>query len=297
MLATLSRQRHALALTAAAASWGIATVIAKRAVAEIPPIKLLPIQLVSSLALLAPVLALRRHDLAWSPDLRRLGALGVLNPGIAYAFSMLGLAQIAASLSVLLWATEPLLILLLAWWILGERISRRLIAAAALAMLGVLLVVFESGRTGRPLGIVLTLAGVGACAVYTVTARKWITSESSIQVVTLQQGAALAFALLLLGAMSSSTGSGISNVSATAWISAIVSGLLYYGAAFWLYLTGLRHVPAAWAGLFINLIPVFGVAAGIRFLDERLSPRQWLGAALILTTMSLVTHGQGVTED
>ena len=43
-----------------------------------------------------------------------LGRLGLLNPGAAYALSLLGLTTITASLSVLLWALEPLMILFLA---------------------------------------------------------------------------------------------------------------------------------------------------------------------------------------
>ena len=43
---------------------------------------------------------------------------------------------------------------------------------------------------------------------------------------------------------------------------AAASGILYYGLAFWLYLTGLQHVTASYAGAFLPLIPVFGVTAG-----------------------------------
>jgi len=56
----------ALALILAAACWGLGTVIAKRAVAEIPPILLLTIQLGSSLVFLT---ILMRPDLAEAPHL------------------------------------------------------------------------------------------------------------------------------------------------------------------------------------------------------------------------------------
>lgn len=46
--------------------------------------------------------------------MRRLSLLGVLNPGLAYALSIAGLAHVTASVSVLLWAIEPILILALA---------------------------------------------------------------------------------------------------------------------------------------------------------------------------------------
>jgi drug/metabolite transporter (DMT)-like permease len=292
MLTALVRYQYALALTAAAAAWGIATAFAKHAVDEIPPTTLLPVQLAASLLVLAPIAFHRRRGL-WSPELRRLGYLGVLNPGISYALSLAGLAYLTASLSVLLWAIEPVLIIGFAWLLLGEHIDRRLISAAAISLIGVGLVVFEGG-SGHPLGVILTLAGVGACAIYTVAARKWIASESPIEVVVLQQVAALIFAVVLAFSVAAFAGFGLRGVSPAAWASAFVSGILYYGVAFWLYLTGLRHAPAAFAGLFLTLIPVFGVAAGHLLLDERLSTRQWLGAALIVVTIIVFNRPTGL---
>lgn len=297
MLVALSSRRYALALTGAAACWGIATVIAKRALAEIQPLTLLPIQLAVSVALLAALLLLQRNRLTWPAELRRLGLLGILNPGISYALGLLGLAYITASLSVLLWATEPIMILVLAWWILGDRITKPVALAACVALVGVLLVVFEPGGQGQPLGVALTLLGVAACAVYTVISRKWMAAESTLQVIALQQASALLLAVLLLVAVALvGRGAPITGISTTAWISALASGALYYAAAFWLYLTGLRRVPAAVAGLFINLIPVFGIAASYALLGERLTLREWLGALLIVATMFVVVGVQSSTN-
>jgi drug/metabolite transporter (DMT)-like permease len=64
-----------------------------------------------------------------------------------------------------------------------------------------------------------------------------------------------------------------------------VSGLMYYAAAFWFYLTGLRSVPATVAGGFLNLIPVFGITTAYVFLGERLSLTQWAGATTILLSV------------
>ncbi len=297
MLTTLTRHRYALALTGAAAAWGVATVIAKRALTEIPPLTLLPIQLGISVALLATVLVLQRQGLTFPAELRRLGLLGVLNPGISYALGLIGLTYIAASLSVLLWATEPIMILLLAWLILGDRITKGVVIGALLALAGVLLVVFEPGGQGQPVGVALTLLGVAACAVYTVITKKWMVSESTLQVVALQQVSALTFAVLLFGVSAAAGYQATSlSFSAEAWLSALASGALYYAAAFWLYLTGLRRINAATAGLYINLIPVFGIAASYVLLGERLSARQWLGAVLIVATMFVVIRGQSVAS-
>ena len=64
--------------------------------------------------------------------------------------------------------------------------------------------------------------------------------------------------------------------------SAIGSGALYYAGAYWFYLGALRHVPASFAALSFYLIPIVGVAAGALLLGERLDPRQWVGAVIVL---------------
>jgi drug/metabolite transporter (DMT)-like permease len=69
---------------------------------------------------------------------------------------------------------------------------------------------------------------------------------------------------------------------------------LYYGLGFRCYLTGLRHVPASYAGAFLPLIPVFGVAAGY-LVGDRLEPPQWLGALVIVAATAAIAVRPGVT--
>jgi probable blue pigment (indigoidine) exporter len=288
MFSSLRDYRPVLMLLGAAACWGIATVITKRALAEIAPLALLPIQLMVSVVFLTMLTRAGGNRLSWSPELRRLGLLGVLNPGVSYALSLAGLAHITASLSVLLWTVEPLLILVLARLVLGDRITPLLAVTMLTAFGGVSLIVFQTGSQGSGLGASLTLAGVGACAIYTVLCRSLLVNDSTLSVVVVQQACALVFAFSLLGA-ASLTGqtSPLNDVSVGGWLSAIASGVLYYAVAFWFYLTGLRKVPAAIAGAFINLIPVFGIAAGYVLLSERLTSRQWLGAGVVLVAVTL----------
>lgn len=284
----MSRVRmSAWSLVAAAACWGTATAISKRAVDEIAPLTLLPLQLAVSVGVVLVASSVagerrfpieHRAQLAW---------LGVLNPGAAYALSLAGLSRITASASALLWATEPVLILLLAWFLLRHRATAALVACATLALAGVLLVVAQPDVGLSAVGVSLTLAGVGACAVYTVVSSRYLGASSTLGVVLLQQSAALVFALFLFAvAWLTGHGSSLGDVSTTAWTSALVAGALYYGVAFWFYLRGLRTCPPAVAGLFINLVPVFGVTAAAVLLDERLAGRQWIGAVIVLTAIT-----------
>ena len=183
-------------LILAAACWGIGTVISKAALAEFPALTLLAVQLASSLVVLALLLARQRSPLRGAPPL--LGRLGLLNPGLAYALSLLGLVTITASLSVLLWALEPLLIVALAAVFLRERITPAFIALSLLAVAGMVVILWDPGATGGEfVGVALTVAGVGCCAVYSVVTRHYIPDAPETgQVVFSQQAHALVLALV-----------------------------------------------------------------------------------------------------
>lgn len=285
--------RPALSLTCAAASWGVATVLSKRAVEEIAPLALLPIQLSVSVLTLALLTGFTRSRQPtgplWTPAMRRLALLGVLNPGAAYALSLLGLLRITAGLSVLLWALEPVLILLLARAVLGDRVTLIRVFAVLTAVGGVGLVVWQSSTAGDALGIALTVTGVAACAIYTVLCRRFLAADTALRVVLVQQVSALVFALALWASTLPSLGAApYGSVSGTAWVSAVASGVLYYALAFWLYLTGLREVAASTAAVYLTLIPVFGVAAALILLGEDLSGRQRLGATVVVAAVGTV---------
>ncbi len=277
-----------VALVGATACWGVGTVISKHALATIEPLTLLAVQLLSSTLFLLGAVRIRHSRLVWTSDLRRLGALGVLNPGLAYALGLLGLRSISASMSVLIWAVEPVLILVLAAILLSERVSAPRAAALAMAVLGVVLVVYRAGARGSTVGVMLTVAAVMACALYTVAARGLLTDDDPLVVVLVQQAAALGFAGLVLAGAAGTVGvSGIGAVSAAALVWAVVSGLLYYGIAFWLYLTGLGNMSASAAGSFLPLVPVFGVTAAM-LVGDRLDLRQWIGAAIVVASVAAI---------
>jgi probable blue pigment (indigoidine) exporter len=281
---SLIARRDLAALILAATCWGVGTVISKAALAEVPPLTLLPIQLAASLAILA--LLMRRQGISFRTEgSPLLGRLGLLNPGLAYALSLLGLATITASLSVLLWALEPLMILFLAAWFLRERITPTFIVLSMVAVAGMVLIIYDPTSSGGQLiGVALTLAGIVCCAVYSVVTRRWIPdAKETSQVILAQQGHALALALGLVVVVGVVGGQVVPTaLTPIGLASAIGSGALYYAGAYWFYLGALRHVPASFAAVSFYLIPIVGVAAGALLLGERLDPRQWVGAVIVL---------------
>jgi drug/metabolite transporter (DMT)-like permease len=283
-------RRKVLWLILAAACWGIGTVISKQAVAEMPPLTLLPIQLATSVGFLLVLTRVRGERMPTGREGRLLGRLGLLNPGLAYALSLVGLTQISASLAVLLWASEPIFILGLAALVLGERVGLPIIASSAVAILGLVLVVFDPAASGSSVGIALTVAGVVVCAIYTVATRRWLLgSDSTFGVVLAQQVHALALAVGVVIALAA-TGQQMAPRTLTlgGLASAAASGLLYYAFAYSFYVTALRSVRASIAAASFYLIPVFGLAGGW-LVGERLEPVQWLGGIVVIAAVAIIT--------
>jgi drug/metabolite transporter (DMT)-like permease len=210
--------------------------------------------------------------------------------------SLLGLTGITASLAVLLWAGEPILILLLAAAVLGDRIGPSIVLSTIAAVGGLTLVVLDPAASGSAVGIGLTVAGVVVCAVYTVLTRRWLLgTDATFGVVLAQQVHALALSVVLLaGLLAAGQPMLPAHVSAAALLSAVISGLLYYAFAYSFYISALRRVRASIAAASFYLIPVFGLA-GAWVTGERLQPVQWLGAAIVLGAVAWITVRAGQT--
>jgi drug/metabolite transporter (DMT)-like permease len=284
-LAIAPRDLARLAL--AAVCWGLGTVMSKAALTELPALSLLAIQLAASLAVLAIAMRIRRIPLLGA-DPPLLGRLGILNPGIAYGLSLLGLVTITASLSVLLWILEPLLILALAAWFLGERVTPPFVVLSLVAIGGLVLVIYEPAvATSQLVGVALTVAGVACCAVYTVVTRRYMPeARETSQVVVAQQAHGLAFVLVMVVMVAAFGGTLVpAGITPAGPAAAVVSGTLYYAGAYWFYLGALRRVPASLAAASYYLIPIVGVAASAVFLGERLDARQWIGVVIVLVAV------------
>ena len=105
---------------------------------------------------------------------------------------------------------------------------------------------------------------------------------------TSQQAVAL---VVVLGALLVAAVGGWSiaptSVTIPGLASVVASGLLYYAAAYLLYLNALRVLPVSIAAISFYLVPVFGVAAATA-AGESLIGSQWLGATLTITAVLAV---------
>lgn len=273
--------------------WGAATVLNKQLLGPISPIALLVVQLLPGVALFVLLTLVSGRSFPKGRNFAFAAFLGLLNPGISYSLSMLGLERISASVASLMWATEPIMILAMAWFFLGETSTRMLFAIVAIGLAGVMLVVGLLGELTALridlLGVALLFGAVFLCAIYTVFSRRMTNEVDPIPLLAVQQGAGLAWALALLAATADrGLTSALTDVPANSLLIGTITGFMYYGLSYWLYLYALRALPAAIAGAYFNVIPLVTIALAFAFLGERLSLLQWFGAALIFVSAALL---------
>jgi O-acetylserine/cysteine efflux transporter len=279
------------ALITAALFWGTAVSVTKYALRGFGPITLLAISLIAGTAVLWTVVILRgrRPPLPW----RRAALLGLLEPALAYAGDLLGLARTSAANGALLSGLESVFIVALAAVFLRERITGRITVALALALAGVATLEGTGSLAGAGVGDLLVLAGVLSAAAYTILARG-MGEESDPLTVTACQFTTATILILPAAAFVRATHieAAPCPVAARYWLAAIFAGVIGFAASFLLYNYAIARVRAAPASIIVNLIPVFGLASAVFWLGDRLTVARVLGAILIGLSVTIFTAAE-----
>ena len=284
---------YVAAALAATLCWGAGMTLTKLALAWFEPSLLLVIQLLASAGFLICVaFALR---VRW-PTLKSLSGiwwLGILEPGLAYFLGLEGLQRISASEAVVLSATESILVVVLAWLMVKERPRGVVLVLAAVGAVGTVLVAGShlgmAGKAPSFLGDALLLGGVLCAAAYVVFSSRVASVTEPLSALIAQQGVAVLLAVGLV-AIFGMHPRALEHVPMQGWALALTSGIVQYACAFWFYLWALKGLSAGVAGLYLSLIPVFGLLVAIPVLGDHLSAVQWLGAALIIGSVMVLTR-------
>jgi drug/metabolite transporter (DMT)-like permease len=156
-------------------------------------------------------------------------------------------------------------------------------------MAGVALIIGTPSQGDSLIGVVLTFSAVLACALYSILLRRMNLTDGTLPLVFLQQTSALAFAVVVFF-IAPGQSLGTINATPSQVASAIVAGALYFGVAFLLYVAGLRRTSAARAGIFLTLIPVFGLLFSALLLGEALDTGQFLGSIVVIGSMTVLAR-------
>jgi drug/metabolite transporter, DME family len=188
--------------------------------------------------------------------------------------------------------SSPLLIAILAYSLLGERLTRPLLVALGLGVLGTaLLVLGPRTRLQFPatfvLGGLLALAAGLAYALYVIVAKAALARAAPLPLAA----ATFAVAAVLLtpvGLVASPT----VRQMALGWPWLLYLGAVATAGAYALYTVGLRTVPASVAGIAALLEPATATALGVLVFGEQLGAIEIAGAALLAAAIALLINHQ-----
>ncbi len=288
------------AATGAAVLWGCGTV-ATAAVLDhgVSAPVFTVVELGSSVGFLGVVALISRASL---PDVRRwwkVGALGLLEPGLTYLLMNAGLARTSVTHAALIGAAEPVLIALLAWFLLSTALPRRLLLPMLAVVIGsVLVVTAHASSSGASLsGDLLVAAGVLCASAYVVGSSRIDMDLPAVGVVLFQQLFALSLVVVFVGgAVAVGPGHGGITVDRTSvswallWVPLI--GIGSSGLTFWLYLVALRHLVAGAAAQFLAIVPVVGFVGAVTLLGEPVSALAVFGALAVVASLVVIARGE-----
>jgi drug/metabolite transporter (DMT)-like permease len=277
----------------AAASFGASAPIAKRLLAEAPPLVLAPLlYLGGGMALVLvrtfrPAPASREAGLGLA-DGPALAAIVLLGGFLGPVLMLVGLARVPGVTGSLLLNLEAPLTMLVAVASFREHLGRAELRAVACVLAGAVVL---SGATfapgGDPLGA-LALAAACLC---------WAVDNNLTQRLSLRDpfavargktlGAALAGLAVALVVGQPAPGAGVAGI-------AVLVGAVSYGVSIVLDVYALRLIGAAREAAYFATAPFFGAALAVPLLGERFGASQAAAAAMMalgVVLLSRARHG------
>lgn len=236
----------------------------------------------------AAMLMATRPRAAWSAW-RRAGLAGWLSAAcIAGTFVVHVLAINATTVAnvLLVQTANPLLMPVLAWLFLGERLDRRILVAAVLAVAGLVPIMAGSVGGGRLAGDLLALLCALLGAVNILVVRRHHNLDMTPAIVA-------ATVLTLVAALPMSRPLGV----ATGDVLALMAlGAAQIAIGLWLFLFALRHLPAAPVALLTLLEPVVGPLLVWFFVGEVPPATTLAGGVLVVGALLVCVRATAVAR-
>ena len=213
-----------------------------------------------------------------------------------------GVSMTSAVSAGVIMASIPAAVALMSWAFLRERIGIRVWLSIALAAFGIALAslskpeLVAQSRQGLEahlaykdmlLGNLLVFAAVLCEAAYAVIGKKLSGTLSAKRITSLIN--LWGFILMTPMGLYWAAQFSFSDVSPSIWVLLVFYALAASVWSVWLWMTGLRSVPAAKAGVFMVLLPISAALVGVFALGETVSTLQIVAFAICLAGVVLAT--------
>jgi drug/metabolite transporter (DMT)-like permease len=270
--------------------WGFSFVSIKITVAVFPPMTLGALRFAIALVFLFVIkVKLARFERLRRRDLPFLLGAGLSGVTLYFFFENTGVSLVTASEASIIIAAIPVISMFAEWAAAkirgnGFRITMRRWAGTAASVLGVWITAGVSfSVSGSAAGYFYMLGAALSWVIYCFCTRPLFQGHSRIFIVFWQSFFGfLGFIPFSLMEMSRWTMPELPALAHLLFLAVCCSALGY-----WFYARSLEILGIEISTIFVNLIPVITAIAGFLVLGERLTPLQWLGAALVISGVYL----------
>lgn len=259
--------------------WSSAFTSARIIVAAAPPLTTLSLRfLISGLLAIGIALALGQTWRLTRAQWRATFLFGICQNALYLGLNFVAMQTVEASLAAIIASTMPLLVALIGWIVLRERLRPLAIAGLLAGVFGVVLIMGARLQAGVDLlGVLYCGIGVLALALATLALQTASSGGNLLMVVGLQMLVG-AVALALVGLPTETLQVTWSwQLLAAFTYTTLVPGL----AATFVWFLLVERIGAVRAATFHFLNPVFGVAIAAALLGEALGTRDVLGVAIV----------------
>lgn len=273
--------------------WGLNFPIMKYLLSEWPPLSARGLSGIVGAAALALIAALQRQRLAVPRELWfRLVMVSLLTITSWVAFMGLALVWLDAREAAVLAISVPVWVALLAWPVLGERLSAARAVALAVALGGIFILI--GGNTvdtgiGKLPGLLMALAGAVCVGLGTVLTKHFPLQMEPTSLAAWQIGIGcvpVAIAGLLFERPDPAA------LSAIGWASMVYMTLIQFCLCYVCWFAALERLPAATASIGTLLVPVVGVLSAAAMLHEPFGLRECIALAVALGGVALALRAQ-----
>jgi drug/metabolite transporter (DMT)-like permease len=209
---------------------------------------------------------------------------------------LFGVSMTSAVSAGVVMAAIPAAVAVLSWLFLRERIAPRVWVAASCAMAGIALLGWAhpaepsanaASAGGAWLGNLLVFGAVLCEASYAVIGKKLTGALGPKRITSLIN--LWGFLLVTPFGLYAAWRFEFRAVQPGTWLLLVFYSLAASVWTVWLWMTGLKVVPASQGGVFTVMLPVAATVVGVVALGERLSLVQWLAFAFALAGVLLAT--------
>jgi probable blue pigment (indigoidine) exporter len=274
-------------LAVTSVGWGLNFPIMKNLLTEWPPLSSRGLSgLIGAAALALFAMAWRQSLAVPRPMWSRLVLVSLLTIGGWVAFMGLALLWLSASEAAVLAISIPLWVALLAWPILGERLSLLRAISMMIALAGIVVLIGGHGldaSLAKLPGFLCVLAGAVSVALGTVLTKHFPLAMPPLSLAAWQIGiGCLPIAMVGLAVEQPH----LAALSAVGWASMLYMTLIQFCLCYVCWFAALERLPAATASIGTLLVPVIGVLAAGAMLHE---PLGWREITALVVTLGGVT--------